>query len=100
MSHRKPLPQLAKDPEVQAKLIKYAPFTPQPSENREPRPIRRLIKSRLYDDSGLPNEEIEYMREHPEDLEWLKAHVRPRIWRKFVAVANARKPPGTLDIEE
>lgn len=26
---------------------------------------------------------MNHMREHPEDREWLKTHVRPRLWKKF-----------------
>jgi len=43
---------------------------------------------------------MDYMREHPEDVEWLKAHVRPRFWRKFVNEVNISKPPGAPDIQE
>ena len=31
------------------------------------------------------------MLRDPEDVKWLKAHVRPRFWRTFVAMANAVK---------
>lgn len=41
-----------------------------------------------------------YMREHPEDVEWLKAHLRPRLWRKFVAEMNRFKPRGAPNIQE
>jgi hypothetical protein len=40
------------------------------------------------------------MREHPEDLEWLKANVRPRFWQKFLTQVNDNKAPGAPDIEE
>jgi hypothetical protein len=43
---------------------------------------------------------MDYMREHPEDVMWLKVHVRPRLWRKFVAEMNANKSPSDPDIEE
>lgn len=39
------------------------------------------------------------MREHPEDVEWFKAQVRPRFWEKFVTEANATKPRGAPDIQ-
>ena len=38
------------------------------------------------------------MREHPEDLKWLKDHVRPRLWTKFVAQMNVSKSRGDPDI--
>lgn len=40
------------------------------------------------------------MRESPEDMEWLKTHVRPRFWRNFVAEVNANNPTGASDIQE
>jgi hypothetical protein len=43
---------------------------------------------------------MDYMREHPEDVMWLKVHVRPRLWGKFVAEMNANKSPSDPDIEE
>lgn len=61
--HKKPLPQLAKDPEIQAKLKEDVPFTQKPSEREKP-PIRKLVKSRLYCDDNLAISEMDYMREH------------------------------------
>jgi hypothetical protein len=43
---------------------------------------------------------MDYMREHPEDVEWLKSHIRPRFWQKFVTELNANKPPSASDIQE
>lgn len=63
-------------------------------------PIRNLVKSKLYCDDNLPTSEMDYMRGHPEDMEWLKAHVKPRFWRKFVTEVNSNKPPGAPDIQE
>ncbi|KND87598.1 hypothetical protein TOPH_07717 [Tolypocladium ophioglossoides CBS 100239] len=69
--------KLSKDPKIQAKL-KGVPFTYQPKDpNRVKAPIRRLVKERLYCDESFWPEEMDYMREHPEDLQWLKGHVRP-----------------------
>lgn len=48
--HRKSLPQLADEPEVQAKFKDEVPFTQKRRQkplNRELPPIRRLVKSRL-----------------------------------------------------
>lgn len=33
----------------------------------------------LYCDEHIPPEELQYMRDHPEELEWLKSNVRPKI---------------------
>ncbi|KAF2785783.1 hypothetical protein K505DRAFT_290765 [Melanomma pulvis-pyrius CBS 109.77] len=88
----KPLPRLATDPEIQAKLKEDLPFTRQRSK-REKRevPIRRLVKSRLHYEEYIKRSETDYMREHPEDIMWLKAHLRPRLWRTFVAAMNASR---------
>lgn len=97
----KPLPQLATDPEIQAKLKEEVPFTWQPSKREKPKlPIPKLIKSRLYCEEYIPISEMDYMREHPEDVKWLKDHLRPRLWTKFVAQMNANKSSGDPDIEE
>ena len=99
---RKLLPQLAKDPQIQAKL-KEVPFTeepPDPSKKREKPPVRKLVKSMLYCDEHIPPEELQYMRDHPEELEWLKSNVRPRLWRKFVDYANRFREPHIPKIEE
>lgn len=98
-SLRKPLPQLAKDPVVQAVPEKHAPFTYQRRERKE-RPIRKVIKYRLHCLESIPVPEIEYVREHPEDIEWLKTHLRPRLWRTFISQANFKKTPGTPNIQE
>lgn len=42
---------------------------------------------------------MDYMREYPKDVEWLKAHVRPRFWQKFVTKVNANRSPGAPEIE-
>lgn len=55
-----------------------------------------IIKTLL--DENLPISETGYMRDRAEDMEWLKAHVRPRFWRKFVTKVNANKPPSAPDI--
>ncbi|KAB8223942.1 hypothetical protein BDV33DRAFT_199989 [Aspergillus novoparasiticus] len=96
----KSLPQLAKDPKIQAKLKEDVPFTYRRRLKREKPPIRKLVKSRLYCEENLLISEMDHMRESPEDLEWLKTHVRPRFWRKFVAEGNANKPPDAPDIQE
>jgi hypothetical protein len=94
------MPQLAQDPIIHAKLKEDFPFTYRPDPQRAKRPIREIVKSRLYCDDNLPNSNMEFMREHPEDMQWLKTHVRPRFWRKFVSEMNKWKPRGAPDIEE
>ena len=59
-----------------------------------------LVVTLIFWGQNIPESDLNYMREHPEDREWLKTHVRPRFWKKFVAEPNMFKPPGTSDIEE
>ncbi|PGH23180.1 hypothetical protein AJ80_02710 [Polytolypa hystricis UAMH7299] len=82
-----PMPQLAQDPMIQTKLKEDFSFTWQPSERKE-RPRREIVKAKLYSDTTLSNFDMDYMRENPEDLQWLKTHVRLRLWQKFVAEVN------------
>jgi len=86
------------DPGIHAKIKEHVPLTWQ-SSKRETPPIRKLIKSRLYCDDNIPTSELDYMREHPEDLEWLKAHIRPRFRQKCVTEVNANRPPGVPDTQ-
>lgn len=60
----------------------------------------KLVKFRLHDQQNLRDSEMDYMRKHPDDMKWLKAHVRPRLWTKFVAEMNANRSPGDPVIEE
>lgn len=92
------MPQLLQDPRIQAKL-KDTLFT-KPPRKREKPPVRKIIKSKLYSEDNLSDSDLVHMRGHPEDLQWLKTHVRPRFWSKFVSVANSRKHRGAPDIEE
>jgi len=84
---------------IQTKLKEDFPFTWQASKHAK-RPRREMVKAKLYCDATLSNFDLEFMREHPEDMQWLKTHVRPRFWRKFVSEANTWKPEGAPDIEE
>lgn len=91
--------QLAQDPMIWAKLKEHFPFTWEPSQ-REKHLRREIIKSKLYCDATLSDFDLEFMREHPEDMQWLKTHARPRFWRKFASEANKWKPQGAPNIEE
>jgi hypothetical protein len=62
--------------------------------------MRKVVKLRLHCEDNLSTSELHYMREHPEDMKWLKAHIRPRLWRKFVAAMNANRSPGDPILEE
>ncbi|KAK2865076.1 hypothetical protein FQN49_003936 [Arthroderma sp. PD_2] len=86
----KPMPHLAQEPAIQEMLKTDFSFTWKPRPKREPRPVRKNIKYRLYSDDGIPTEELKYIRDHPEDMQWLKENMRPRFWEKFLAVYNSR----------
>lgn len=85
------MPQLAQDPKILAKLKESFPFTWQPSEQKK-RPRREIVKERLYCDSGLSDIDLNHVRDHPEDREWLRTHLRPRFWQKLVSEVNYWKP--------
>lgn len=84
---------------MQALLAKHAPFTWRRKE-KEPLPLRKSVKLKLHCDEDILTSEMDYIREHPEDVEWLEANLRPRFWRKLLTEVNANKPPGAPDIEE
>ncbi|KAH8817338.1 hypothetical protein F5884DRAFT_830412 [Xylogone sp. PMI_703] len=96
----KPAQHLAADPKIQAGLKDFH-FTRQPKKREELEvPIPRLVKSRLYYEEHLSDSEMDHMRKHPEDMEWLKAHIRPRLWRKFVVEMNAYRSDSDPVIKE
>ncbi|VUC38058.1 unnamed protein product [Clonostachys rosea] len=96
--------QLLQVPEIQAKLKYGIPFTEPPKPTKkaksDKRPIRAIVKSRLSYLEEVPTLELDYMRSHLDDLAWLKAHVRPRLWREFVVQLNEEKPTNAPEIEE
>lgn len=81
------------------KLKNDVRFTPQ-ERKREKLPIRDIVRSRLYRKSSIPPSELDYMRTHPDDLQWLKAHTKLGLWQTFVAEANKYRPLDTPEIEE
>ncbi|KAH8425902.1 uncharacterized protein LDX57_003643 [Aspergillus melleus] len=82
-------PDLLASKEVQDEL-KEIPFTPGPYVPREKPPIRRVVRRRLREAQRIPDEELEYMQQHPEDMEWLERKVKPRFWANFLAQIEAR----------
>ena len=57
---------------------------------REKQPIRRRVRGRLREAQRIPDEELEYMQQHPEDMEWLERKVKPRFWENFLAQIEVR----------
>ena len=85
------MPQLTQDPKISAELKKSFPFTLQPSKKKE-YPIREIIKAKLSSESPLNDIELNHMRNHAEDRDWLRARLRPRFWQKLVSEVNYWKP--------
>ncbi|KAK2739594.1 hypothetical protein FQN57_006556 [Myotisia sp. PD_48] len=97
---REPMPELAQDPKIRAHLKSdESSFTYKPPKRPKPT-TRESIKLCLYSDGNLNRKLVNIVRENPEDLQWLKANLRPRFWEIFVAEANKTKPMGAEDIEE
>lgn len=85
------MPELLQSSEVQAEL-KEVPFTEPPldPESYERPPIRKIVRTRLRKDMRVPDSELVYMKEHPEDMEWLEKKVKPRFWANFLAQIESR----------
>jgi hypothetical protein len=83
------MPELLQSEEVQAEL-KEMPFTLPPWEPYEKPPIRETVRKRLRRVQTIPDKELEYMKEHPEDMEWLEKKVKPRFWSNFLAQIESR----------
>ena len=47
------------------------------------------MRRRLREAQRIPDYEMEYMRAHPEEMEWLQRKVKPRFWESFVAQMEA-----------
>lgn len=75
--------------EVKAHL-KKVPFTEPPPKPPKERPIRDSVRSKLRKDKRINDSELEYMKEHPEDMEWLERKVKPRFWSNFLAQIKSR----------
>ncbi|KAJ5180069.1 hypothetical protein N7492_003279 [Penicillium capsulatum] len=82
-------PELLASKGIQDEL-KEIPFTPGPYLPREKQPIRRRVRRKLREAQRIPDEELEYMQRHPEDMEWLERKVKPRFWENFLAQIEAR----------
>ncbi|GKZ31581.1 hypothetical protein AbraIFM66950_000156 [Aspergillus brasiliensis] len=75
--------QILQFEDVQAEL-NNVPFTPAPYEPSEKPPIRDIVRRRLRSARKIPVRELDYMRDHPEDMEWLERKVKPRFWSNFL----------------
>ncbi|KAH8698362.1 hypothetical protein BGW36DRAFT_144683 [Talaromyces proteolyticus] len=84
-----PMPELLQSKEVQDELKEF-PFTPGSYERIQDHHIRHIVKRRLRRMQRIPDRELEYMKEHPEDMEWLEKKVKPRFWSDFLAQIESR----------
>ncbi|KAI9728467.1 MAG: hypothetical protein M1828_003869 [Chrysothrix sp. TS-e1954] len=91
-------PGMARDPKIREYLTSKVPFIDSPSEPEE-RPKRKVIKSRLYHDEPIADPLMEHMVDHPEDVEWLEKHLRPRFWMKFKRLYDYKKYGFTMSDE-
>lgn len=85
------MPELLKSADVQEQL-KNHPFTPQPGKVREKLPIRESVRGWLRSVAKVPVHELEYMKDHPEDMDWLQRKLRPRFWANFTQQMEAQFP--------
>ncbi|PWY78984.1 hypothetical protein BO83DRAFT_406610 [Aspergillus eucalypticola CBS 122712] len=76
-------PQILQFEDVQAEL-KSVPFTPAPYKPSEKPPVRDIVRRRLRSARRIPVRELDHMRDHPEDMEWLDRKVKPRFWTNFL----------------
>lgn len=75
--------QILQFEDVQAEL-KSVPFTQAPYEPSGKLPVRDVVRRRLRSAQRIPVRELDHMRDHPEDVEWLARKVRPRFWTSFM----------------
>lgn len=55
-------------------------------------PIRESVRDWLRCAAQVPARELEYMKDHPEDMDWLQRKVRPRFWANFAKQMVAHFP--------
>ncbi|KAE8146783.1 hypothetical protein BDV25DRAFT_169609 [Aspergillus avenaceus] len=79
----KPFPELLQSKDVQDEL-KDMPFTPRRREPRERPPVRDIVRGRLRRTQHIRDRDIEHLKQHPEDMEWLQRKLKPRLWAKLL----------------
>lgn len=81
---QQPLP-----PTIRARLRRYA-FTRQekaPKQRRKASP-REIIQAVLECNMEITEQDIDFLKQHPEDARWLKNNVDPRHWLKLASLCN------------
>jgi hypothetical protein len=85
--------------EIQTKLKEY-PFTRPSIKDIPKRPPldaatrRQSIRTKLRSRMTPSNSDFEFMREHPEEVTWLKNHIEAQFWSEFESLINSRKSQG------
>ncbi|RDW93707.1 uncharacterized protein DSM5745_01029 [Aspergillus mulundensis] len=94
----KPRPDILQSSDVVEEL-KHTPFTPRPrSPGRKERPVKKRVRDMLRAAERVPDAQLEYIQQHPEDMEWLKQKLRPRFYANLLAQIEAR--PGEREEDE
>ncbi|RDW93706.1 uncharacterized protein DSM5745_01028 [Aspergillus mulundensis] len=102
-SEFKPNAEMLQIKDIQDEL-KETPFTPKPrskpgqSDEGEDKPsVREMVRMRLRGLERVPNSELEYVRSHPEDMEWLKRKLRPRFYESLLKQIEDREMEMEMD---
>ncbi|KAK9440000.1 uncharacterized protein VB005_04620 [Metarhizium brunneum] len=92
-----PLPK-----KIQSKLKEY-PFTrpsikdiPKPHRPLDPVSRRESIQRKLYSDMSLSDGDVEFLRQHPEDEQWIKDNIESRFWSKLESFTHSPNGKGKL----
>lgn len=90
------MPELLRVKGVRDELEDEVPFTVTRSASGpwERPPVREIVRMRLRKAQRVSDAEVEYMVQHPKDMEWLERKVRPRFWANFLAQIEARRKDG------
>jgi len=41
---------------------------------------RQMIQARLRSDMTIPISELEFLKEHPDELAWFRHSINPKLW--------------------
>ncbi|KAK1765077.1 hypothetical protein QBC33DRAFT_180896 [Phialemonium atrogriseum] len=83
--------------ELQARLRAF-PFTRQPTRRPPGRapvqfdPVRRreIIRTKLRSNMRIINDDLKFLREHPEHAKCLRDSIEPRLWSKVGSVCDSQ----------
>lgn len=52
---------------------------------------RQMIRTRLRTNMEIPERDFAFLREHPEDAEWLRDTVGPVLWSKLESLSKQQE---------